>query len=150
MTPPMHSIGSPLNEFASILRAGSSCSMPPPMPRVATNSAPLLLRDTAPAVFTLSYATCASPVAGSNWMTLPASLSANITAPLSAAIGPSTLLPSHDQTTLQLETASSTPGIEFVGGSTGCGGAAVAAAALPAPPIANGCGGFLQLASVVL
>src|SRR5215470_44615 len=147
MTPPMHSSGSPLNEVASILRCGSSCSMPPPMPRVATKSAPFLLRDTAPAVLTLSYAILARPVDGSNWMTLPASLSANITAPLSAAIGPSTLLPSHDQTTFQLSSACSTPGIEFVGGSTGAGGAAAAAAfgAAP-PPIENGIGGFLQLA----
>src|ERR1043166_301644 len=124
--------------------------MPPPIPRSATNSAPFLLRETAPAVLILSYATLASPVAGSNWMTSPASLFANSTVPLSPAIGPSTLLPCHDQTTFQLCTASSTPGIEFVGGNTGSGGAAVAAAAFPAPPIAKGCGGFLQLASAAL
>src|SRR5262245_41668726 len=153
MTPPMHSSGSPLNVFASILRCGSSCSMPPPSPRSATNSAPLLLRETAPAVLMSPCATFASPVAGSNWMTSPASLFAKSTVPLSPAIGPSTLLPSHDQTTFQLSTASSTPGIDVVGGSTGAGGAAVAAAPLPEPPapgMANGCGGFLHCASVDL
>src|SRR5512138_3398392 len=150
MTPPMHSSGSPLNVFASVLRCGSSCSMPPPSPRAATNSAPFLLRETAPAVLTLSYATLARFVAGSNWMTLPLSLFANSTVPFSPAIGPSTLLPCHDQTTFQLDSASSTPLIDVVGGSTGSGGAAVAAAALPAPGIANGCGGFLHCESVDL
>src|SRR5262245_47159802 len=150
MTPPMHSSGSPLNVFASILRCGSSCSMPPPSPRSATNSAPLLLRETAPAVLMSPCATFASPVAGSNWMTSPASLFANSTVPFSPAIGPSTLLPCHDQTTFQLDNASSTPGIDVVGGSTGSGGAAVAAAALPAPGIANGCGGGLHCASASL
>src|SRR6516225_4140730 len=52
-------------------------------------------------------------------MTSPASLFANSTVPLSPAIGPSTLLPCHDQTTFQLSSACSTPGIELVGGSTG-------------------------------
>src|SRR5215471_4057501 len=146
----MHSNGSPLNVFASTRRCGSSCSMPPPSPRAATNSAPFLLRETAPAVLTLSWATFARPVAGSNWMTSPASLFANSTVPLSPAIGPSTLLPCHDQTTFQLSTASSTPGIDAVGGSTGSGGAAEAAAAFPALGIANGCGGFLHCESVVL
>src|SRR5215813_5713180 len=144
MTPPMHSTGSPLNVFASILRCGSSCSMPPPSPRSATNNAPFLLRETAPAVLMLPYATFASPVDGSNWMTSPASLFANSTVPLSPAIGPSTLLPCHDQTTFQLSNACSTPGIDAVGGNTGSGGAAVAVAAFPALGIANGCGGFLQ------
>jgi hypothetical protein len=82
-------------------------------------------------------------------MTLPASLSAKRMAPLSAAIGPSTLLPSHDQTTFQLCLASNTPGIDMVGGRTGARGAVAVAGLLPTE-IANGCGGFLQLASVAL
>src|SRR4030095_2550863 len=83
-------------------------------------------------------------------MTSPASLFANSIVPFSPAIGPSTLLPCHDQTTFQLCTASSTPGIEVVVGSIGSGGAAVAVAAFPALGIANGCGGFLHCESVVL
>jgi hypothetical protein len=82
-------------------------------------------------------------------MTLPASLFAKRMAPLSAAIGPSTLLPSHDQTAFQVCLASSTPGIDIVGGRTGAGGAA-AVAGLAATEIANGCGGFLHFASAAL
>src|SRR2546430_17002770 len=81
-------------------------------------------------------------------MTSPASLFAKSIVPFSPAIGPSTLLPCHDQTTFQLCTASSTPGIDVVGGSTGSGGAAAAAAAFPALGIANGCGGVLHSESV--
>src|SRR5262249_57352280 len=99
-------------------------------------------------VWRLRYATFASRVDGSNWMPPPASLFANSTVPFSPAIGPSTLLPCHDHTTFQLSTASSTPGIDIVGGSTGSGGAAAAAAALPAPGIANGCGGVFHCRSV--
>src|SRR5580704_12941362 len=79
-------------------------------------------------------------------MTLLASLFANITVPLSTAIGPSTLLPSHDQTTFHDCPAASTPGIADVDGRTGSGGAAFAFAR-SAPGIENGCGGFLHLAS---
>src|SRR3989442_4662821 len=83
-------------------------------------------------------------------MTSPASLFANSIVPFSPAIGPSTLLPCHDQTTLQLCTASSTPGIDVVGGSTGSGGAAVAVAAFPALGIVNRCGGVLHCESACL
>src|SRR3954463_11731515 len=83
-------------------------------------------------------------------MTSPASLFANSIVPFSPAIGPSTLLPCHDQTTFQLSTASSTPGIDVVGGSTSAGGAAAAVSAFPAPGTANGCGGFLHCESIVL
>src|SRR6185312_9840319 len=148
MTPPIHSRGSPLNEFASIFRVGSSCSIAEPSPRAATNSAPFLLRDTAPAVLMFPYKTLASPVAGSICMTLPASLLANITEPLSPAMGPSTLLPSHDQTTFQDCPAASTPGIAVVAGRTGSGGAVLPAALLMG--IANGFGGVLHFASTAL
>jgi len=50
ITPPTHSSGSPRKEFASILRCGSNCSTAVPSPRSATNSAPFLLRETAPPV----------------------------------------------------------------------------------------------------
>jgi hypothetical protein len=78
---------------------------------------------------------------------LLASLFANNTVPFSPAIGPSTLLPSHDQTTFHDCPAARTPGIAAVGGSAGTGGAAFAFADLPAPGIENGGGGFLHFAS---
>src|SRR5689334_23705405 len=102
--------------------------MADPSPRSATNSAPFLLRDTAPAVLMLSCTIFAKPVVGSSCITLPASLLANNTVPLSPAIGPSTLLPSHDHTTFHDCPAARTPGIADVAGSTGSGGAAFEAA----------------------
>src|SRR5207302_11461151 len=80
-------------------------------------------------------------------MTLLASLFANSTVPLSPAMGPSTLLPSHDQTTFHDCPAARTPGIAAVGGRAGAGGAAFAFADWPAPGIENGRGGFLHFAS---
>src|SRR5437867_9605802 len=80
-------------------------------------------------------------------MTLLASLFANNTVPLSPAMGPSTLLPSQDQTTFHDCPAASTPGIAAVAGRTGSGGAAFAFADWPAPGIEKGCGGFLHFAS---
>src|SRR5580698_8946757 len=82
-------------------------------------------------------------------MTLLASLFANITMPLSAAMGPSTLLPSHDQTTFQDCPAARTPGIAVVAGSAGAGGAAFAFADWLIG-IPNGLGGFLHFASTLL
>src|SRR5579863_8661884 len=79
-------------------------------------------------------------------MTLLASLFANMTVPLSPAIGPSTLLPSHDQTTFHDCPAASTPGIAVVAGRTGSAGAAVALAEPPALGIEKGFGGFLHFA----
>src|SRR6516162_9635094 len=93
-----------------------------PSPRSATNSAPFLLRETAPPVFVSRYRILARPVDGSSCITLLASLFANNTVPLSPAMGPSTLLPSHDQTTLHEWPAASTPGIAAVSGRTGSGG----------------------------
>src|SRR5579863_721164 len=58
-------------------------------------------------------------------MILLASLFANSTVPLSPAMGPSTLLPSHDQTTFHDCPAASTPGIAVVAGRTGSAGAAL-------------------------
>jgi hypothetical protein len=51
---------------------------------------------------------------------------ANNTVPLSAAMGPSTLLPSHDYTTFHICPVARTLGIAVVAGSTGSGGAAFA------------------------
>ena len=59
--------------------------------------------------------TLARPVAGSSCITLLASLLANNTVPLSPAMGPSTLLPSHDHTTFQVCPAAITPGIAVEG-----------------------------------
>src|SRR5580658_2720565 len=92
----------------------------------------------------------ARPVAGSICITLLASLFANNTAPLSPAMGPSTLLPSHDQTTFHDCPAASTPGIATVAGRTGSSGAALEFADEPAPGIENACGGFLHFASTFL
>src|ERR1041385_8406632 len=103
--------------------------MAEPSPRSATNSAPFLLRDTAPAVLMLPYRILASPVAGSICITLPASLLAKRTVPLSPAMGPSTLLPSHDQTTFQAWPEARTPGMPDVAGRTGSGGTPFASAA---------------------
>src|SRR5215472_4799161 len=61
-------------------------------------------------------------------MTLLASLLANNTVPLSPAMGPSTLLPSQDQTTFHDWPAARTPGMALVAGRTGSGGAAFVAA----------------------
>src|SRR5579863_10271417 len=83
-------------------------------------------------------------------MILLASLFANSTVPLSPAMGPSTLLPSHDQTTFHDCPAASTPGIAVVAGRTGSGGAAFAFADRPAPGIENGFGGFLHFPSTSL
>src|SRR5207248_749711 len=92
----------------------------------------------------------ARPVDGSSCMTLLASLFANKTVPFSPAMGPSTLLPSHDQTTFHDCPAASTPGIADVAGRTGSGGAALEFADWPAPGIEKGCGGFLHFASTLL
>src|ERR1700722_10526356 len=126
--------------------------MAEPSPRSATNSAPFLLREIAPPVFVSRWTILARPVAGSICITLLASLFANNTVPLSPAMGPSTLLPSHDQTTFHDCPAASTPGIAAVAGRTGSGGAAffAAFAAWPAPGIENGFGGFPHLASTFL
>src|SRR5439155_11472091 len=121
--------------------------MAEPSPRSATNSAPFLLRETAPPVFVSRWTILARPVEGSSCMTLLASLFANNTVPLSPAIGPSTLLPSHDQTTFHDCPAASTPAIAAVAGMIGSGGAAFAFADCPAPGIEKGCGGFLHFAS---
>src|SRR5262245_625131 len=121
--PPTQSSGSFLNVFANIFRCGSSWITPAPRPRDSANNAPFLLRDTAPPVFTLSYATRARPVAGSISMTLLASLFANSILPPSAAIGPSALLPCHCQTTFHAWPAAMTPGIAVVAaGVAGAGG----------------------------
>src|SRR5512139_527758 len=99
---------------------------PAPRPRDSTNSAPFLLRDTPPPVFTSSYAMRAMPVAGSISMTLLASLFANSSLPPSAAIGPSALLPCQCQTTFQAWPAAMTPGMAVVGaGVAGSGGSCV-------------------------
>src|SRR5262249_27115401 len=66
------------------------------------------------------------------------------TVPLSPAIGPSTLLPSHDQTTFHDCPAASTLGIAAVAGRIGSGGATFAFAGCPAPGIGKGGGGFLR------
>src|SRR2546426_8274164 len=100
--------------------------MADPSPRSATNSAPFLPRETAPLVFVSRWIILARPVAGSSCITLLASLFANSTVPLLPAMGPSTLLPSHDQTTFHDCPAARTPGIAAVGGSAGAGGAAFA------------------------
>src|SRR5215469_862273 len=90
--------------------------------------------------------TLANPVDGSICITLLASLFANSTDPLSPAMGPSTLLPSHDQTIFHAWFAARTPGIAVVAGSDGTGGAALAAADwLIGMP--NGFGGVLHFAS---
>src|SRR5581483_6295801 len=138
----------PSTALASIRRAGSSCSMPEPRPRSATTSAPFLLREIAPAVLRPPYRIFARPVDGSSCMTLPASLFAKRIVPRSPAIGPSTLLPSHDQTTFHCWPAASTPAIACVAGSGGGGGAEASAA--PAPGMANGCGGCWHVASTAL
>src|SRR5262245_15553273 len=110
--------------------------MAEPSPRSATNNEPVLLRVTAPLVFVSRWTILARPVEGSSCMMLLASLFANNTVPLSAAMGPSTLLPCHDQTTFHDCPAASTPGIAAVGGRAGAGGSAVEFA--PAPGIENG------------
>src|ERR1700722_9064514 len=121
--------------------------MAEPSPRSATNSAPFLLREIAPPVFVSRWTILARPVAGSICITLLASLFANNTVPLSPAMGPSTLLPSQDQTTFHDCPAARTPGIAAVDGSAGTGGAAFAFNDWPAMGIANGFGGFLHFAS---
>src|SRR6516225_5266436 len=112
--------------------------MAEPSPRSATNSAPFLLRETAPPVFVSRWMILARPDDGSSCITLLASLFANNNVPLSAAMGPSTLLPSHDQTTFHDCPAARAPGIAAVGGRTGSGGVAPAFADWPAPGIENG------------
>ena len=59
----MHSSGSPRKELASTLRWGSSWRTPEFNPRAARNSAPFLLRDSAPPVFVSRWMTAAKPVA---------------------------------------------------------------------------------------
>src|SRR5215472_1550587 len=109
--------------------------MAEPSPRSATSRAPFLLRETAPPVFVSRWTILARPVEGSSCMMLLASLFANNTVPLSLAMGPSTLLPSHDQTTFQDCPAASTPGMAAVAGRAGAGGSALAFAAWPAEGI---------------
>jgi hypothetical protein len=120
--------------------------MPEPRPRAARNSAPFLLRETAPPVFVFSWMTFARPVAGSSCITLLASLFANSTVPASPAMRPSALLPSHDQTTFHVWPAAITPGIAVDGGGASSGGGGGALAACP-PPIENGCGRVAHFAS---
>src|SRR6185369_7387615 len=120
--------------------------MAEPSPRSATNSAPFLLRETAPPVFVSRWTILARLVEGSSCITLLASLFANNTVPLSPAMGPSTLLPSHDQTTFHDCPAASTPGIAAVGGRAGAAASAFAFADW-LMGIENGCGGFLHFAS---
>src|ERR1700733_8845379 len=124
--------------------------MADPSPRAATKSAPFLLRETAPPVFVFRWTILARPVDGSSCITLLASLFANNTVPLSPAMGPSTLLPCHDQTTFHDCPAARTPGMAAVGGRAGAGGAVFAFADWPAPGIENGFAGFLHLASTFL
>src|ERR1700733_3432048 len=100
--------------------------MADPSPRAATKSAPFLLRETAPPVLVSRWTILARPVDGSSCITLLASLFANNTVPLSPAMGPSTLLPSHDQTTFHDCPAARTPGIAAVAGRAGAGGSAFA------------------------
>src|SRR6476660_1458000 len=103
--------------------------MPEPSPRTARNNAPFLLRDSAPPVLVSLWSTVARPVAGSSCMTLLASLLANRKAPLRPAIGPSTLLPSHAQTTFHFWPSAMTPGIAIdPSGRAGAGGATAAGA----------------------
>src|SRR5687767_6503081 len=96
--------------------------------------------------------TVASPVAGSSFMTLPASLFANSMVPSSPAMMPSALLPSHDQTVLHVCPAATTPGIAGDGAAAGAsgGGAALAGSALALATCAarcvGGCGGLLHFA----
>jgi hypothetical protein len=66
--------------------------------------------------------------------------------PLSLAMGPSTLLPSQDQTTFHDCPAARTPGIADVAGSAGAGGATFAFADW-LMGIPNGLGGFVHFAS---
>src|SRR5215472_122181 len=124
--------------------------MAEPSPRSATNSAPFLLREIAPPALVSRWTILARPVDGSSCITLLASLFANNTVPLSPAMGPSTLLPSHDQTTFHDCPAARTPGIAAVAGRTGTGGAAFAFADWPPPGIENGGAGFLHFASTFL
>jgi hypothetical protein len=113
------------------------------VPRSTTNRAPLVLRDTAPPVLTLSWMIFASPVAGSSCMTLPASLLANSMVPFGPAIGPSALLPSQAQTVFQLWPAAITPGMAVDGPGNSRTGGSVA----PETGMAKGLGGVLHLAT---
>src|ERR1700745_1374074 len=115
-----------------------------PSPRSATKSAPFLPPGAAPPVVVSRWTILASPVDGSSCMTLLASLFANNTGPLSPAMGPSTLLPSHAQTPCSDRPAASTQGIAAVAGRTGSG--ATTSPDWPAPGIEKGCGGFLHFA----
>ncbi len=136
--------------LAKILRCGSSSMIAAGRPRDARYSVPFLLRETAPPVFVSLKRTVASPVVGSTFITLLASLFAKIIVPLSPAIGPSTLLPSQDHTTFHVCPAAITPGIAAVGpGIAGSGGGpSFACDACPArpPPMEKAAGGFLHFA----
>src|SRR4029453_13456937 len=126
MTPPTQSSGSPRKVLANGLRCGSSCTIPEFNPLAARNSAPLLLRESAPPVLVVRVTIRARPGAGSSFITLFASLFANSMAPSPPAMMPSALLPSHDQTTFQFCPAAITPGIAVdAGGGAGSGGAAL-------------------------
>src|SRR5690606_12496534 len=147
-TPPRHSSGSPSNEVANTSRSGSSLMIPEPSPLEARNSAPFLLRDSAPPVFTSSYMISARPVSGSSRITLLASLFAKSNVPSSPAMRPSALLPSHDHTTFHSCPAAMTPGISVDGSDVGGGGGdAFAALPPPPPPSENGCGRVLHWSS---
>src|SRR5688572_17216663 len=118
--------------------------MPEPSPRTARNNAPFLLRDNAPPVLVSLWTTVARPVAGSRFMTLLASLLANSKAPSRPAIGPSALLPCHDQTTFHFWPEAMTPGIVVDGsGRAGAGGADTADVLIA---IEKGFAGFLHFA----
>src|SRR5688572_11636736 len=141
-------MGSPRNVLANTFRCGSSWRMPPLSPRAARNNAPFLLRDSAPPVFVSLWMIVASPVAGSSRMTLLASLFANSIVPLSPAMMPSALLPSHCQTTFHACPAAITPGIAVDAGiGGGSGGAGFVFCAMGKP---KGGGGVLHLARTLL
>src|SRR6188474_37717 len=115
-------------------------------PRDTRNSAPFLLRATAPPVLTSLWMTVASPVFGSIRMTLLASLFANSSVPPSPAIGPSALLPCQSHTVFQLWPAAMTFGMAGDGATGGSGGG-VAGCGSFEMGMPNGAGFVLHLAS---
>ena len=135
----MHSSGWPRNEVANTRRVGSSCMMLVLSPRAARNSAPFLLRESAPPVFVSAWMTVARPVPGSSFITLLASLFANSSVPWSPTMGPSALLPSHDHTTCHAWPAAKTPGIAPGRGNAGGGGGD---GSFCSPPNETGAGAF--------
>ena len=127
---------------------GSSCTTPEFSPRETRNSAPFLLRDTAPPVFTSRWMTVASPVFGSIRITLFASLLANSSVPPSPAIGPSALLPCQSHTVFHVWPPAITFGIAVDGGGGGSAGG-VAGCGSVEMGMPNGAGLVLHLASTL-